>query len=382
MTMTMTSEAITPFTIAIDEAALTDLRERLAFTRWPKVASTEWEHGQPLPFVQELADRWLHGFDWRRHEAALNAWPQFTTVIDGQPIHFLHVRSPEPDALPLLMMHGWPSSVFEFLDLIGPLTDPRAHGLEGAQAFHLVLPSLPGFGFSSPLASTGWNSARTARAFDTLMKRLGYARYGAVGNDVGALIGRELGILGPDGLIGVHLQQIFAFPKGEPGEMDRLTPFEREGFAGLDMFQRFAGYQAIQSKRPATLGYGLVDSPVALLAWMAELYTGFLGSRAERFDKDRYLANVSLYWFTATGGSAAEIYREDSLAGTGYREERNATPTGVAVFPEDFRSVRSFAERSNAIVHWTEMPRGGHFAALDAPDLLMADVRSFFATLA
>ncbi len=380
--MTMTSEAITPFTIAIDEAALTDLRERLAFTRWPKVASTEWEHGQPLPFVQELADRWLHGFDWRQHEAALNAWPQFTTLIDGQPIHFLHVRSPEPDALPLLMMHGWPSSVFEFLDLIGPLTDPRAHGLEGAQAFHLVLPSLPGFGFSSPLASTGWNSARTARAFDTLMKRLGYARYGAVGNDVGALIGRELGILGPDGLIGVHLQQIFAFPKGEPGEMERLTPFEMEGFAGLDMFQRFAGYQAIQSKRPATLGYGLVDSPVALLAWMAELYTGFLGERAERFDKDRYLANVSLYWFTATGGSAAEIYREDSLAGTGYREQRNATPTGVAVFPEDFRSVRSFAERSNAIVHWTEMPRGGHFAALDAPDLLMADVRSFFATLA
>jgi pimeloyl-ACP methyl ester carboxylesterase len=380
--MTMTSEAITPFTIAIDEAALTDLRERLAFTRWPKVASTEWEHGQPLAFVQDLADRWLHGFDWRQHEAALNAWPQFTTPIDGQPIHFLHVRSPEPDALPLLMMHGWPSSVFEFLDLIGPLTDPRAHGLEGAQAFHLVLPSLPGFGFSSPLASTGWNSARTARAFDMLMKRLGYARYGAVGNDVGALIGRELGILGPDGLIGVHLQQIFAFPKGEPGEMDRLTPFEREGFAGLDIFQRFAGYQAIQSKRPATLGYGLVDSPVALLAWMAELYTGFLGERAERFDKDRYLANVSLYWFTATGGSAAEIYREDSLAGTGYREERNATPTGVAVFPEDFRSVRSFAERSNAIVHWTEMPRGGHFAALDAPDLLMADVRSFFATLA
>lgn len=378
----MTSEAITPFTIAIDEAALTDLRERLAFTRWPKLASTEWERGQPLPFVQDLTDRWLHDFDWRQHEAALNAWPQFTTLIDGQPIHFLHVRSPERDALPLLMMHGWPSSVFEFLDMIGPLTDPRAHGLEAAQAFHLVLPSLPGFGFSSPLASTGWNSARTARAFDALMKRLGYARYAAAGNDVGALIGRELGILGPDGLIGVHLQQIFAFPKGEPGEMERLTPFEREGFAGLDTFQRFAGYQAIQSKRPATLGYGLVDSPVALLAWMAELYTGFLGERAERFDKDRYLANVSLYWFTATGGSAAEIYREDSLAGTGYREERNATPTGVAVFPEDFRSVRSFAERSNAIVHWTQMPRGGHFASLDAPDLLMADVRSFFATLA
>jgi pimeloyl-ACP methyl ester carboxylesterase len=240
---------------------------------------------------------------------------------------------------------------------------------------------VPGYGFSSPLTAPGWDSAHTARAWDTLMKRLGYTRYGAQGGDIGALISKELGCLKPEGLVGVHVQQIFAFPNGTPGEMDKLTPFEKEGFTNLGKFQKYSGYQPIQQKRPATLGFGLVDSPAALLAWNAELFFGFEGEGARYFEYDKYLTHVSICWFTATGGSAANIYFEDAQSGAGYREARNDTPTGVAVFPWDFRSVRSFAERANNIVHWTEMPRGGHFAAIDAPDLLVEDMRKFFGAL-
>jgi pimeloyl-ACP methyl ester carboxylesterase len=240
---------------------------------------------------------------------------------------------------------------------------------------------VPGYGFSSPLSQTGWDSARIAKAWDVLMKRLGYTRYGAQGGDLGAAISKELGILKPEGLAGVHLQQIFAFPTGAPGEMEKLTPFEKEGFANLDKFQKYSGYQDIQSKRPATLGYGLVDSPVAQLAWNTELFFGFEGEGVPHLDREKYLTHTSIYWFTATGSSAAHIYLEDARSGAGYREVQNDTPTGVAVFPQDFRSVRSFAERSNNIVHWTEMPRGGHFAATDAPDLLIEDIRKFFGSL-
>lgn len=373
------TEEITPFKIAIPEAAITDLKERLEMTRWPVAATQDWSHGQPVHFIKALADQWLHHYDWRKHEAELNRYPQFTTRIDGQNIHFLHIKSPEPGAFPLILTHGWPSSIAEFLKIIGPLSDPRAHGLDPATAFHLVIPSLPGYGFSSPLTEAGWDTARVAKAWDTLMKRLGYAEYGAQGGDVGALVSKELGILAPQGLKGVHLQQIFAFPNGTPGEMEKLTPFEREGFANLDMFQKYNGYQDIQSKRPGTLAYGLVDSPVAQMAWNTELFFGFEGQGVDTVDRDLFLTHASIYWFTATGGSAAAIYLEDTRSGSGYREAENRTPTGVAVFPWDFRSVKSFAERANNIVHWTEMPYGGHFAATDAPDLLIADIRTFFA---
>ena len=373
--------AITPFKIAISDAQIDDLKVRLEGARWPVGPSTDWSHGQPVSFVKELADQWLRRFDWRQHEADLNRYPQFLTEIDGQTIHFLHVKSPEPNAFPLILTHGWPSTFYEFFDVIGPLSDPRAHGLDPSLAFDLVIPSVPGYGFSTPLASTGWDSARTAKAWDALMKRLGYQRYGAQGGDVGALISKELGCLKPEGLVGVHLQQIFAFPKGTPGEMDKLTPFEKEGFANLDGFLKYNGYQVIQQKRPGTLAYGLVDSPVAQLAWNAELFFGFEGQGAQAVDRDKYLTHVSIYWFTGTGGSAGNIYLEDARSGAGYREAKNDTPTGVAVFPWDYRSVRSFAERANNIVHWTEMPRGGHFAATDAPDLLAADIREFFGAL-
>ena len=368
----------TPFTVAISDAAIDDLKARLEGTRWPAATTTDWSRGQPVPFINELASRWLKTYDWRAHEAKLNAWPQFTTVIDGQTIHFLHVKSKEPNAFPLILTHGWPSTIYEFIDVIGPLTDPRAHGLDPKLAFDLVIPSIPGYGFSSPLTAPGWDSARTARAWAALMQGLGYTRYGAQGGDLGALISKEMGLLHPDGLAGVHLQQIFAFPHGAPGEMDKLTPFEREGFANLDKFQKYSGYQPIQQKRPATLGYGLVDSPAALLAWNAELFFGFEGEGARFVDRDKYLTHASIYWFTGTGGSAANIYYEDAQTGAGYREDWNATPTGVSVFPWDFRSMRSFAERGNNIVYWKEMGKGGHFAAMDVPELFVDELRQFF----
>jgi pimeloyl-ACP methyl ester carboxylesterase len=329
--------------------------------------------------VRELASYWADGYDWRAQEAQLNRYPQFLTEIDGQTIHFLHIKSAEPNAFPLILSHGWPSTVAEFLGLIGPLTDPRAHGLDPAVAFDLVIPSLPGFGFSSPLACPGWDAARTAAAWDTLMTRLGYARYGAQGNDAGALVGRELGILQPAGLTGVHLQQIFAFPSGAPGEMDALSPFEQAGFANLARFQKYNGYADIQSKRPGTLAFGLADSPVAQLAWNAELFLGFEGESAATIAPDRFLTHVSIYWFTATGGQAAEFFFENARSGAGYRDLPNQVPTAVASFPADFRSVRSFAARANhRLVQWTEMPRGGHFATEEEPALLIEDMRRFF----
>jgi pimeloyl-ACP methyl ester carboxylesterase len=371
---------IVPFRVAIPEAAVTDLRERLAMSRFPHDTAGGWVHGQSVELMRELAAAW-HGFDWRAAEARLNSYPQFTTRIDGQTIHFVHVKSTEPNAFPLILTHGWPSTYFEYYDVIERLTDPRSHGLDPSLAFDLVIPSIPGYGFSTPLETPGWNSLRIARAWDQLMKRLGYQRYGAQGGDTGSIISQELGVLAPEGLAGVHVQQIFAFPTGAPGEMEKLSPFEQEGFANLETYLKYDGYRAIQEKRPGTLGFGLVDSPVALLAWNAELFFGFEGEGVERVDRQAYLTHVSIYWFTASGGSAAALYFEDAQCGAGAREVFNATPTGVAVFPWDFRSVRSFAERSNNIVHWTEMPRGGHFATMDAPDLLVEDMRNFFGPL-
>lgn len=373
--------SIKPFKIEISDAAIADLKDRLAKTRWPREITDDWSRGQPTRLIRALSDRWMNEYDWRAAERELNCYPHFMIEIDGQPIHFMHVRSPVANAFPLILSHGWPGSFVEFLDVIGPLTDPAAHGLDASIAFDLVIPSLPGFGFSSPLLEPGWDSARTAKAWDSLMKRLGYERYGSHGGDTGALVGRELGILAPEGLVGTHMLQIFAFPTGTPGEMDKLTPFEMEGMGNLAKFEKYGGYQAIQSKRPATLGFGLIDSPVGQLAWNAELWFGFEGAGVDHVDRDRYLTHNSIYWFTATSGSAANIYYEDTQTGAGYREVNNPTPTGVAVFPNDFRSVCSFAERSNNIVHWREMPRGGHFAASDAPDLLVEDLREFFKAL-
>jgi pimeloyl-ACP methyl ester carboxylesterase len=375
--------SITPFTIAIPDAAIADLKQRLSLARFPQAVSNDWTHGQKPSFIRDLAQQWRDSFDWRVWEQRLNTYPQFLTEIDGQTIHFLHVRSPEPNAIPLVLTHGWPSSFVEYLKVIGPLTDPRAHGLDPAKAFHLVIPSLPGYGFSNPLSGPGWDAIRTAKAWDVLMTRLGYDRYGAAGGDAGALVTRELAIVNPKGLIGVHLQQVFAFPSGAPGEMDSLSPFELGGFANLEKFQKYNGYAEIQSKRPGTLAYGLVDSPVAQLAWNAELAFGFEGEAVDSTDRELFLVNTSIYWFTASGSGQGNFYYEGAQTGGGYREIPTNVATGVASFPDDFRSVRTFAERSfSNIVRWTEMEKGGHFGALDAPDAYAAELSAFFSSVA
>ncbi len=377
-----TSAEIKPFRIEIPQSDIDDLAARLAATRWPdEVTGAGTEYGMPLEVVKRLAERWRTGYDWRAHEARLNEIPQYTTTIDGQNIHFLHVRSAEPGALPLLLLHGWPGSVLEFAGMIGPLTDPRKHGGDPSRAFHVVVPSLPGYGFSGPTTEPGWDSARMARAFASLMALLGYQRWGAAGGDTGALVGRELGILAPDGLIGVHLLQIFAFASGDPAEVAALSDADRQSLTGTTAdFQSKAGYQKIQQTRPQTLGYALTDSPVGQLAWNAELWTGW-GEFAGYLDVDSYLTHVSIYWFTRTGVSSARQYYEDAHSGAGYRDAPNKVPTAVAVFPQDFRTIRTFAERANNIVRYTEFDRGGHFAYTTDPDLVVADLREFFANL-
>ena len=379
MTDVTTAEEIRPFRIDVSDAELEDLRDRLARTRLPdELPGVGWSYGVSRDFVNEMTELWRTSFDWRKQEAVLNEFPQFTTTVDGTNVHFLHVRSPKPNAMPLILTHGWPGSVAEFLDVIGPLTDPVSHGGDAADAFDLVIPSIPGYGFSGPTNDTGWDSARVAKAWDALMKRLGYERYGAHGGDAGALITRELGILKPKGLVGVHMLQIFAFPSGDPDEMARMDEFEKDGMKNLDNFEANSGYLKIQQTRPQTLAYGLTDSPAGQLAWNTELFAGFGGEGADHLDRDRFLTHVSIFWFTATAGSSAREYYEDAKSGAGYREVPNETPTGVSVFPYDFISVRAFAERSNNIVHWSQFVRGGHFAASDAPDLLIEDLRTFF----
>jgi pimeloyl-ACP methyl ester carboxylesterase len=364
---------VQPFTIAIPQAELDDLRERLARTRWPdELPGVGWSYGVPLSYVQRLADYWRSGYDWRAWEARLNAYPQFTTEIDGQNIHFLHVRSPEPDALPLILTHGWPGSIVEYLDVIGPLSDPRARGGDPADAFHLVIPSLPGFAFSGPTHETGWNRYRTARAWATLMARLGYTRYGAVGNDAGSFVSPELGRIDPEHVVGVHVTQIFSFPSGDPAELADLTSEEQRELETLQWFyQNKMSFNTLMSQQPQTLAFALLDSPVGLLAWNGQL----LG---EDLDDDFALTNVMLYWLTGTAGSAARFYYEDAHS-TERPTEPTTIPIGVAAFGGDFSGIRRFAHRDHkTIVSWNVYEQGGHFAAHKVPDLLVGDVRGFF----
>jgi microsomal epoxide hydrolase len=378
------STAVEPFRIDIPQADLDDLRDRLARTRWPdQLPGVGWDYGIPLDYVQELAGYWRTGYDWRVHEEKLNGFPQFTTVIDGQRVHFLHVRSAVPDAMPLVITHGWPGSIAEFMEVIGPLTDPVAHGGDPADAFHLVVPSIPGFGLSGPTTDPGWDVRRIARAWDELMRRLGYQRYGAQGGDWGSAISRELGIIVPEHLIGVHLNMLFT-PVIPDADAD-LTDEEKARLERLRSFRiTGSGYAAIQSTRPQTLAYGLTDSPAGQLAWIVEKFGEWTddGLPHEAVDRDQLLTNVMLYWLTGTAGSSARLYYEAARTRGSGPPETSTAPTGIAVFPREIaRPVRRFAEQSNNIVHWSELDRGGHFAAMEAPDLLVADVREFFAKL-
>jgi epoxide hydrolase len=367
--------AITPFTIDIPQAQLDDLRRRLEATRWPDELPGDGDYGVRLAYIRSLADHWQSTFDWRALEARLNGYPQFTTEIDGQTVHFLHVRSPEPDALPLIVTHGWPGSIVEFLDIIGPLSDPRAHGGDPASAFHLVIPSLPGYGFSGATREPGWNKLRIAAAWAELMRRLGYERYGAVGNDAGSVVSPEIGRLDPEHVVGVHVTQIFSFPSGDPSDFANLTAEEGAELQTLQWFvENKFSFNTLMAQQPQTLAYAIADSPVGLLAWNAQL----LG---EDLDPDFAISNVMLYWLTDTAASAARLYYENAHI-TDVPTEPTTVPLGLAGFGGDFSGIRRFAERDHAnIVRWTLFDHGGHFAAHKAPDLLVGDIREFYRSL-
>lgn len=390
--MTISAENIHAFRVDVPQADLDDLNERLDRTRWPdELSGVGWAYGVPRDYLKELARYWRQEYDWRAAEAGLNEWPQFTTTIDGANVHFAHIRSPEPDATPLIMTHGWPGSIVEFAGVAGPLTDPRAHGGDPRDAFHLVLPSIPGFGLSGPTRETGWEFRRVAAAFAELMARLGYERYGAQGGDWGAAISRELGRTRTDEIIGVHLNLLPGSSVTEepgPEELRDLTPAERaRTLASWERNRRWSrdrqGYADIQSTRPQTLAYGLTDSPVGQLAWIAEKFKEWTDSRnspRDAVDRDQLLTNVMLYWLTGTAGSSARIYYERAHADYwGKPPEPSTAPTALADFPQDnFIPLRHIAARTNTMVQWTEYDRGGHFAAMEQPDLLVADIRTFF----
>lgn len=372
------------FEIEIPQDQIDDLKARLANTRWPTdLPGVGWSYGVPPTYLRELADYWREGYDWRTHEARLNRHPQFVTEIDGRNLHFLHVRSPEPDALPLLLIHGWPGSIVEFLDLIGPLTDPRSHGGDPADAFHVVIPSLPGFGFSGPTREAG-HADDPAPLFVELMRRLGYDRYGVQGGDVGAWQGPNVGRLDPERVVGVHVNNLVTLPAFDGSDADHdYSEAEQARLAEIERWQNEEmGYISIQSTRPQTLAYGLDDSPAAQLAWIVDKFKTWTDPAKDlpedAVDRDTLLTNVSIYWFTQTGGSSARMYKESSSWFN--KPENSGVPTGVAVFPGD-ATIRHLADREHTITHWSEFDRGGHFAALEAPDLLLPDVRTFFRTV-
>jgi len=381
---------ILPFHIAIPQADLDDLRDRLLRTRWPsEFAGADWDRGVPVDYLRELADYWANAYDWRAAEAELNRYPQFTTEIDGARIHFLHVRSPEPNALPLILNHGWPSSFVEYLDVIGPLTDPRAHGIDPADAFHLVIPSMPNFGFSGPTADTGWNADRIAKAYVELMRRLGYERYGAQGGDFGAFVAPAMAYADPDHVVGVHVNAAtFGFiPWEQPTEEDlaAATEIEKARLARLQQYYTSgSGYSQIQGTRPQTIAYALHDSPVGQLAWIVDKFKEWTHPSSElperAVSRDRMLTNATIYWLTGTGASSAHIYYESNHWQPSLMLGPLATPLGMAAFAEDI-AIRRYGEQTYNIVHWSDFDRGGHFAALEAPDLFAGDVRAFFRQL-
>jgi epoxide hydrolase len=363
---------IEPFTIHVADAVLDDLRERLARTRFAdQITGTGWEYGIPLDYLRELVAYWRDEFDWRAQEARLNALPQFRITIDGQSVHFIHARSPNPDALPLLLIHGWPGTVVEFLDVLPRLTD----------TFHIVVPSLPGYGFSEPTRTPGWDVPRVARAFITLMDRLGYARYGAQGGDWGAQVTTRIGAMDPEHCAAIHLNM----PLGSrPAETVELSEADQAGLAALQQFQREeSGYAIEQSTKPQTIGAALNDSPAGLLAWIVEKFRTWSdcnGDVESVFTRDQLLTNVMLYWVTQTATSSARLYWEHMH--NPEKPARVAVPTGVARYPKEIlRYPRAWVEQQYNVTHWVDMPRGGHFAAMEQPELFAEDLKAFFATV-
>ena len=383
-----------PFRINVSEAALTDLQDRLGRANWPEqlpaATPEDWSRGVPVSYLRALVEYWRTGFDWRAQEARLNEFPQFMTEIDGQPIHFLHVRSPEPDALPLLILHGYPSSPVEFMQIIAPLVNPRAYGGDPADAFHVIVPSMPGYGFSVPLREAGWEISRTSRAMAALMDGLGYSRYLALGSDIGAGVIGMLGSVDGDHLIGAHISTdpsalaLLGGPIANPDEDPTLTEGEKMRLRRLRELQAEGkGYLQIQSSKPQTLAYGLADSPIGQLAWIVEKFEAWTNIDAplphDAVDRDQLLTNVSLYWFTRTGASAANFIYEASHSTLPWGTESH-TPTGFAAFnTRDLQKpMRQMVDPEEKMEHWTNFDEGGHFPAMEAPDLLIEDARAFF----
>jgi epoxide hydrolase len=362
---------INEFRIAVPDADLDDLKERLARTRWPEPECVDdWSQGIPLAYTRELANYWANDYDWRAREAALNRFDQFTTEIDGLDIHFIHQRATHDDAFPLVITHGWPGSIVEFHKVIEPLTE---HG------FHVVCPSLPGYGFSGKPTRTGWGVDKIATAWDDLMVRLGYDRYGAQGGDWGSAVTTQIG-RNRGHCVGIHTNM----PIARPPSLENLTEEEQQALAGADHYRRWdSGYMKQQSTRPQTLGYGLVDSPVGQLAWIVEKFWSWMdcdGHPENVLSRDELLDNVMLYWVTASAASSARLYWESANSfGGGARVE---LPTGVASFPKEImRAPRHWCEASYNVARYTAMPRGGHFAAFEQPELFVEDVRAFFDTV-
>lgn len=391
MSQDQTDTAITPFEIHIPDADIADLKARLANARLPaQIPGTGWEYGTNATYLKELVDYWQNDFDWRAQEAELNKFAQFKTNIDGLPIHFIHVRAANPDAMPLLITHGWPGSFVEFRKIIGPLTHPELYGGNAEDAFHVVIPSLPGFGFSGEPQERGYNPERMAHVLAALMQRLGYEHYGAQGGDWGAIINRVHAARYPERMIGLHSNFVLANPPEDPAVRAAVPAAET---AARDTRAAFmaneVGYQQIQGTKPQSLGVALNDSPAGLAAWIVEKFHGWsdidqssVNGLDAKFTKDEILTDISVYWFTASITASTRIYYESrnfpASEPTGYI----TVPTAGALFPaEIYITPRLWAEASYNIVRWTPMPRGGHFAAMEEPELLLEDVRAFFRSL-
>ncbi|MFE6996836.1 epoxide hydrolase family protein [Microbacterium sp. NPDC057659] len=367
---------IRPFTVSVTDDEVADLQDRLARTRLPQPApADDWTTGTPNDYLREALAAW-RAFDWRAAEERINAHSHFTAEVDGQSIHFIHVRSRHEGATPLLLAHTYPGSSVDYLDLIDLLVDPVAHGGRAEDAFDVVVPDAPGYGFSQPVTEAGWTTARVARAYDALMRGLGYDSYGVHGSDNGAMVARELGLLNPEGFLGLHVLQLFSFPSGDPAEFEKLEPADYAGLEHMQWFQSVGGYNTMNASRPQTVAVGLSDSPIGLLAY-SELFESF-GNGTALVPMEKLLLEASVNWFANAAAGMSRSYYDNAQAQA--EPQVNHARTGVAVFKDDFQTIRVFAERDNDnIVHWSRFDEGGHFAALERPELLAGDIRAFFA---